>query len=307
MSEASAPDRETTSRSGVWLTELLLVLMATIWGVNFSIVKFATGAMHPLAFNAVRVSLAALALLLIVRVAGHAWPDRKTTFRLALLGVLGNGLYQVLFVEGVAHTRASDASLIMAASPAFIGVIGHLRGVDRLTRRGAIGIVLSIIGIALVVLAGSRAAQGTATIFGGALVLGAAMCWSIYAVMLQPYTKTVDALPLAGITMAGGIPFLVVVATPAMVGTQWSEVPLAAWGAMAYSGILALVVAYLCWNRGVRVVGPTRTAMFANLQPAIALVVAWATLGEQPNRWQLIGAAAIFSGLLLSRRGEKVA
>jgi drug/metabolite transporter (DMT)-like permease len=61
------------------------------------------------------------------------------------------------------------------------------------------------------------------------------------------------------------------------------------------------VVAYLFWYRGVRILGPTRTAMFSNLQPIVALVVAYFVLAESPSAPQLGGAVAIMSGLLLSR------
>ena len=277
--------------------------MATIWGMNFSVVKYATGVLQPLAFNSARVTLAAVALLLVVRAARRPMPAPRVMLRLLALGVLGNGLYQVLFVEGVARTRAGDAALILASSPAFIGVIGHLRGSERMTRRGAMGIALSILGIALVVI-GGRSTAGDATLLGGALVLLAALSWSVYTVLLQPYTASVDALALAALTMVGGVPFLLLASAPAIASTRWGDVTPAAWSAVLYSGLLALVVAYLCWNRGVRTIGPTRTAMFANLQPAIALVVAWATLGERPRLWQLVGAGAIFGGILFSRKRE---
>jgi len=302
MSGATTPDREQTTRSGVWLTELLLLLMATIWGVNFSVVKFASGAMPPFAFNSARVTLAALALVVLVRAARRSLPSRGDVLRLLAIGVVGNGFYQILFVEGVARTRAGDAALILAASPAFIALIGHLRGSERITRRGAAGIALSMLGIALVVLGGSAARHGDATLLGGAFVLAASLCWSVYTVLMQPFTATVDPLALAAITMVGGVPVLLATSVPALVATTWQDVSGAAWLAVFYSGILSLVAAYLCWNRGVKTIGPTRTAMFGNLQPVIALLVAWATLGESPRAWQLLGAGAIFAGLLLSRR-----
>ncbi len=70
---------------------------------------------------------------------------------------------------------------------------------------------------------------------------------------------------------------------------------------MVYSGIGALVIAYIFWYRGVRLIGPTRTAMYSNLQPVIAVIVAWIVLGELPTLWQGVGAASIMSGLLLTR------
>lgn len=286
----------------VLLTELMLLGMATIWGVNFSVVKYGTQAMSALAFNGVRVALAAVALFLIAWLSRRPWPSRPVATRLFLLGILGNGLYQLFFVSGVARTRAGDAALVIAATPAFIAVIGHLRGSERITRRAAAGILLSILGIGLVVFGGAASNQGDATLVGGLLVLSASLCWSVYTVLLQPHTDQVDGIALSALTMLGGVPPLLLAGGGAMVATDWTRVSPAGWGAILYSGLAALVVAYLFWYRGVRVIGPTRTAMFANLQPAIALAVAWLTLGERPRALQLLGAGAIFAGLVLSRR-----
>jgi drug/metabolite transporter (DMT)-like permease len=88
---------------------------------------------------------------------------------------------------------------------------------------------------------------------------------------------------------------------PEMMRTSWATRPVSGWGALLYSGLLALVLAYFFWYRGVRVLGPTRTAMYSNLQPVVALIVAWVALGEQPTLVQVLGAAAIMCGLLLTR------
>jgi drug/metabolite transporter (DMT)-like permease len=101
--------------------------------------------------------------------------------------------------------------------------------------------------------------------------------------------------------MVGGAICLDVYSWRAVVATPWSAAPPAAYGAMLFSGLGALVIAYLLWYRGVRLIGPTRTAMYSNLQPIFAVLVAWAVLGELPTVWQGVGAASIMSGLVLAR------
>src|SRR3954465_12329725 len=90
-------------------TDLSLMFMAMIWGVNYVVVKFATGVLPALSFNAIRVFIAAIILVSIVSIRNEAWPDRKHTLGLIGLGVLGNGIYQILFIQGVSRTRAGDA------------------------------------------------------------------------------------------------------------------------------------------------------------------------------------------------------
>jgi len=94
---------------------------------------------------------------------------------------------------------------------------------------------------------------------------------------------------------------LLLVSAPSIAAADWAAASGATWGAIVYSGIAGLVVAYLFWYRGVRVLGPTRTAMYVNLQPVFALAVAWMALGEHPGVVQIVGAAGVMTGLLLAR------
>src|SRR4051794_26910371 len=131
---AVTPGRaDVAPRPGVWLTDLSLVLMSLIWGVNFSVIKAATRWVEPLALNALRISLAAVALLTIAALARLPRARRRDTLALLGLGVLGNCAYQLFFIEGVSRTRAGDAALVLAATPVVVALIGWLRGVERIS------------------------------------------------------------------------------------------------------------------------------------------------------------------------------
>lgn len=300
-----APGRsETSDRPGVVLTEISLVIMALIWGVNFISVKYGTEMMPPLAFNGVRVGMAAITLVLVVAVTRVGWPSRGDALRLLALGVIGNGIYQVFFVEGLARTRAGDAALVIAAAPVFIAIIGSARGVERIRLRTVVGILLSIAGIALVMLNSSHAGGETAAatrLLGDTLVLCAALFWSVYTVLLKPLTHRVNGVALSAVTMVGGAIPLLLFSGSEIARTDWAHVDPRAWLALGYSGLFALVIAYLLWYRGVRAIGPTRTAMFANLQPLFTVLIAWPVFGETITPWTVLGGASIMVGLLLTR------
>jgi drug/metabolite transporter (DMT)-like permease len=297
------------SRLAFGVTDLSLLLMALIWGVNYTSVKYGTGLVAPLAFNGVRVTLAAVSLVVVAQVASAwfgiergGWPSRRDAIALFLLGTLGNGVYQILFVEGIARTRAGDAALLISASPAFIAIIGRLRGSERVSPRGVVGIALSILGMGFVVIGTANSgASHSATLLGDWLLLISSLCWSLYTVYLQPYTHRIGGIRLSALTMLGGMVPLLIVAAPSMLATNWAALPPLAWGSVAYSGLFALVIAYLFWYHGVRVLGPTRTAMYSNLQPVFAVAVAWLVLGEGITVWEVAGAVSIITGLLLTR------
>src|SRR5262249_19615247 len=97
VGDTATPGLATSTRPGVWLTDLSLVAMAAIWGVNFSVVKYGTTLLDPLAYNGVRVALAAAVLGVIAWLGRSQHPPARTALALMGLGVLGNGVYQLLF------------------------------------------------------------------------------------------------------------------------------------------------------------------------------------------------------------------
>jgi len=280
--------------------DVLLLLMAVIWGTNYSAVKYALQTMSPLTFTALRIAVTAVAMFIVAIGQRKAWPSRRDTIVVIGLGVLGNGIYQLLFSNGVARTRIADAALIVAAAPAFIAIIGRLRGVERISWRTACGIALSIVGVGVVILGSSSLPQRQGTVLGATFMIGAVLCWSIYSVSLRDYTRRIDAVQLNALSMTGGlIPMLFV--APVIAATPWSAVTGRVWLCIAYAGIVSMGVAYLFYMKGLRVLGPTRTAVYGNLQPPVAILVAWAALGETPTMWQGAGAALIIGGIFLTR------
>ena len=288
-------------RRTVLVTELGLLLMALIWGLNFAVLKYGTNVLEPIAYNAIRMSVGTVALVSLATLMAPA-PSRADIGRLMLLGVLGHGVYQGLFINGLAMTRAGTAALVVAASPAVIAIVGRAFGVEHIERRAVLGIALSFVGIAIVVLGSSRGdTAGGEKVLGDLLILASVVAWAFYTTFLGGYTKRIEGVQIAAWTLLGGTVPIIAVASPALSRTQWGAITPLTWGAVLYSGVGAIGVAYLFWYRGVRVIGSTRTAMFAQLQPMVALLAAWPLLGERPTIWQIAGSVAVMSGLLLTR------
>jgi drug/metabolite transporter (DMT)-like permease len=299
--QATPAIADSTAHASFGVTDVLLFMMAVIWGINFVVVKYATHIFNPVAFTGLRVGTAAVFLLAVAFARGRFTLPRRDVIGLLLLGVIGNGLYQLFFVHGVARTRAGNAALIVAAAPAFIALFARVRGLERVRRLTLVGIALSVLGVGLVIAGSARPANGEVTLLGSTLVFFGVLCWSVYTILLQPYTKRIDVIRLSAITMVGGAVPLLIASTPALIATDWSVVGRGGWLALFYSSVISMGVAYFFWYRGLRVLGPTRTAVYANLQPIIALAVAWAFLGEIPTIFQGVGAATIVAGVFLTR------
>jgi drug/metabolite transporter (DMT)-like permease len=304
MTESTGPApivADSAAHPAFGLTDVLLFAMAVIWGVNFVVVKYATHIFNPVAFTGLRVGTAATFLVAFAYARGGFTLSRHDVLRLLLLGVIGNGLYQLFFVHGVARTRAGNASLIVGAAPAFIALVARARGLERVKRMTLAGIALSVIGVGLVIAGSATSSNGETTLLGSVLVFLGVLCWTAYTIMLQPYTKRVDVIQLSAVTLVGGAVPLLIASMPALVATNWSSVGTGGWLALFYSSVISMGVAYFFWYRGLRVLGPTRTAVYSNLQPIVALVAAWAFLGEIPTIFQGVGAVTIIAGVFLTR------
>jgi len=292
---------DSAAHPALGFTDVLLFTMAVIWGINFVVVKYATHIFSPVAFTGLRVGIAA-AFLLVVAFAGRRIAiSRRDVIRLLLLGVVGNGLYQLFFIHGVARTRAGNAALIVGAAPAFIALVARARGMERVKRLTLVGIGLSVIGVGLVIVGSASSSSGETTLLGSLLVFLGVICWTFYTIGLQPYTKRIDVLQLSAVTMVGGAVPLLIASAPALVSTNWGVIGMGGWLALFYSSVISIGVAYFFWYRGLRVLGATRTSVYSNLQPIVALLAAWAFLNETPTIFQGVGAATIIAGVFLTR------
>jgi drug/metabolite transporter (DMT)-like permease len=278
-----------------------MMLVCLIWGVNFSVTKMALDVIPALAFTAVRFTLASLLLWAIVRLTeGPGRLTRPDLRRLVILGVVGNTLYQTAFVLGLAWTTATNSSLILATVPTVVALFGGILGLERISRRMWLGIVLGTVGVALVI-ATSGVEFSAETIRGDLLTVLAVLCWAGYTVGLRKLPAGVSPLRVTTVTNIAGTPGLLLLGLPGIARLEWAAVPSKGWAALGYATILSLVVAYVLWNRSVKAIGGTRTAIYMCVTPLVAVAAAWLMLGEQPHALQGVGAALIIAGVLLTR------
>ena len=291
-----------TARRPALTADLGMLLVALIWGVNFTVTKGAFARFPPLAFTGVRFALASLLLIPVVRHLEGTEPlPRGVLARLVLLGLVGNTLYQLGFISGLDRTTASNSALILASMPSIVALLAVGLRFEPLRPKVLGGVLVATLGVVLVV-AARGAGFGAATMAGDLLTLGAVICWAGYTLGLRVLPPEVSPLRVTMVTTVAGMPGLVLAGMPEMLAMDWAAVGWQGWAALAYATLLSLLVAYLIWNRSVKVVGPSRTVIYMCLTPLIAVASAAAFLGERPRPLQAVGAALILGGVLLTRR-----
>lgn len=281
-----------------------MLLLVTIWGLNFSVIKLALPVMPPLVFNALRFAGATLLLLAVLRAVEGPWRVKRTDWPgLIGLGIVGHTLYQIFFITGLARTTAGNSSLILSMVPLFVAMLGALFKVERLSTRTWAGIVFAFGGLALLVGGRGDVAFGGPALVGDLLTLLCAVCWASYTVFGRPFLSRYSPLRLTAVTMALGSPAIVVVAVPQLLAQRWAEVTWQAWTALSYASIFAVALGYVIWYASVQAVGGARTAVYSNLIPVVALGSAWLLLHESLNAVQVAGAVVVLVGISVARSG----
>jgi drug/metabolite transporter (DMT)-like permease len=287
------------------LAEFAVLIVALVWGSNFIVVKAAMDVLPPVGMSSIRFAIAGLVLLALLR-----W--REGTVRLPLrdlgamagVGILGFGVYQVLWTTGLLSITAGDSALLIASTPVLTALLAVVAGSDTLTWRKLTGAVLSFAGVAVVVVGGDGLSVG-ASLAGAGLTLGAAVCWAVYTAFGAPILRRHSPLRTTAWAVSAGAVFLLVPGGVQLLGVDWSRVTPPVWGAVLYSAVVPAGLSNVVVFHGVKLLGPTRITAYQFLVPAAAVVLGAAILQEPIRAAQLIGGAVIVAGILITRSGGR--
>ena len=284
-------------------TDLALIALSVIWGVNFSVIKIALREFDPLAFNAIRFVLASLTLFVFLRLRGAVpFPARRHWKHVILLGLLANVVYQLLFIYGVDRTLAGNAGLVLATTPVWTLILASVSDTEHHGPHVWGGVMATLAGMVLVVLGSDGGVgMGERHLVGDLMLVLAAITWAAYTVGMQDLTRKYGALAVTSWTLWVGTIVLVALGGTSLWATDFGTISRVGWFGVVYSGVLAIAVAYLIWNHGLEHIGGPRTAAFSNLVPVVALITAAVWLGEDPGPTQIGGAVIIIGGVWIAR------
>ena len=222
---------------------------------------------------------------------------------LIALGVTGIGAFHLVVYVGLQQTTAINAGLLMSTGPMMIAALAWLAFGERPTSGALIGLTLSMIGAVAVVARGDPAVLWAMDANPGDLwMFVAALIWAVYSVLLKRRPEALPPMSLLIVSVAiglMGIAPLHLATTGLGLGftPTWETV-----GAILYVCVFASVIAYICWNRGVREVGPSRAGVFMHLLPLFSALLALVFLGESLAPYHVMGGVLIFAGIVLAAR-----
>jgi len=305
---SAAPARAEASRAIRALPfDPLLVLIISIWALNISFLKIALVDFPPVAFNFVRLVVAAVVLVgALLATEKNVRIARKDLPKILALAFTGYALSQTLVILGIRLTSATNVAVLTGTSPIIISLLSSFFKHDRISRLGWLGVALGFSGVYIVISGQSGGFHLSGqTLKGDLLVFLAIALWAHFSVSARPLVKTYSPLKFSAVTISLGLIFSLPYVIPSLRTLPAAGVSARSWLIAVFAGIVPMALGLIIWFNSVKRVGNSQTAVYSNIQPVLAVVFAHLLLGDAVGGGLAAGAALVVIGIILTRRGRE--
>ena len=283
--------------SPITLSALLPVLILTfVWGCNWPVLKMGVTDLPPLTFRSMTLPFAALGMLAVAKVSGDriAVP-RPLWLKLVALAIFNIAAWNGLILFGVQQLPAGRSAILAYTMPLWTVMISPFMLHEPLSPRRIAGVLLGMIGMAVLIGDDFRHLKGTPT--AALLILGAAVSWSFGTVLLRKWKLPVAQNALSGwMMLLGWIP-LVIVAPFFAPWPSLSQITSNAWFAIVYNIFLAGTLAHWAWFTLARTLPVAVSSMSSLPVPVVGVFSGMVILGERPGAGEWIALALVVAGM----------
>ena len=306
----SASEPTSTARPGNWIANqpyLLLSITAMCWAGNAIVGRLAAGHIAPVTLSFLRWSLAFLIIL------PFAWKHlardwnaiRARLGTMIVLSITGIGAFTSLQYWALELTTALNTLLLQSAGPLIVAVWSLVLFGVRLTLAQACGVMLSLCGVLVILLHGDLTTLKNIEFNKGDLIfIVALVIFALYSVLSRK-RPDIHGLSFVAFTFGAGSACLIPMLIWELFARPLMQLNTANLLTLFYVALFPSTLAYLCFNRGVQLIGANRAAPFFHVVPVFGTVMSIVFLGEHPQLFQFLGFALVLVGVFVASRKPK--
>lgn len=233
-------------------------------------------------------------------------PPRDSWLALLSMGFLGVFVHQLLQAHGLEHTTAVHAGWLIGLIPIWSAILGAVFLEERLGALRIAGLVLGLLGAALVVTRGhvTGASLALPATRGDFLILASTVNWAVYSVVGRRTLTRLGSARTIAFSMLAGWLMLAPIFLARGGWAEWPRISSAGWAAVFFLGIGCSGLGYLFWYAALERLETSRVAAFLYLEPLVTLAAAVALLGEPVHLTTIAGGLIVLAGVFLVQRGD---
>lgn len=287
------------------LTYLALATAVLFWGLSFVATKFALMSFTPFCLIFFRFFAASIFFIGLLWRTGFPPLTGKTLQSLLLLTLMQPGLYFLFETTGLQYTSATKTSLIIATIPIVVLLLSAILLKERLRPLNILGIILSLVGVALLVFGGKQQIAAGGILLGDILIFGAVLAASVYMIMTRRLGESLTSLQITGMQIIFGALLFLPAFLWDLPKLHWSAVSSESLIALLVLTIFATIVAFLCYNYALTKIPAAQAAVCINGIPLVTAAGAWLLLGETLALLQMAGGGLVLGAVLLANHPPK--
>ena len=283
---------------------LLLCIAAVCWAGNAIVGRLAVGHIPPVTLSFLRWGLAFLIVL------PFAWKHLVQDWRalrgglgiMILISVTGISAFNTLQYWALEYTQALNTLLLQSAGPLVVAIWSLILLGVRISLAQAFGVVLSLVGVLVILLHGDLTTLTSVEFNKGDIIFTVALViFGFYSVMTLK-RPAIHGLTFAVFTFGCGAACLIPLVIWEMLSRPVMALNVPNLLSVLYVAVFPSTVAYLCWNRGIHLIGANRAAPFFHMVPLFGSAMAMVFLGERPRLFHVIGFALVLTGVFVASR-----
>ena len=283
------------------VSDILLLCVAAIWGLNFVAMKFLLAHISPVNLVLFRFFIGSILLFLLLFFSGDVKIPRRDFLYLCFLGIIGITIYQFFFTYALKYTSVTNVSIIINSAPLYGGILSSLFGFEKFNKKRILCIITGFFGVFIIITKGTFSLEpGDAT--GNILAVVSSFLWALYTILSKPLLDRHSPLKVTTYSMITGSVLLIPFVPFYLDVNELARLSFSGWAILSFTVVFSIVIAFFLWYRGVKKIGPSRTIIYQYSIPVFASFFAYLLIHERLYFSQLMGAAIVFFSLWLARR-----